>query len=116
MNKNSRLRLWFPESKEMVFSSTIKEMLFEDGHYFNHTGETHGAIIMFPTGLLDKNGVEIYEGDVFKSLTQNGVIKQKEGCWTADWIKRPNALTEKLYPHIEDGEVIGNIYENKELI
>ena len=78
--------------------------------------EVHPESVGMWTGLKDKKGVDVYEGDIFKSLLQIGVIKQKEGCWIVDWVKRPNALIEKLYPHVEDGEVAGNIHENKELL
>lgn len=78
--------------------------------------ETDSYILEQFTGFCDKNGKEICKGDIFKSLAAIGIVKQKEGCWIVDWIKRPNALTEKLYPHIEEGEIIGNIHENPELI
>jgi hypothetical protein len=50
------------------------------------------------------------------SLASKGVITYKDAAFIVDWLKRPNALTEDLAPHIEEGEVIGNIHENPELL
>lgn len=64
------------------------------------------------TGLLDKNGKEIYEGDLTSCLGNKPkeVIFHK-GCFC-------HKVGEKDY-HIfgeKDWEIIGNIYENPELI
>lgn len=81
------------------------------------------AILMQSTGLKDKNGVEIFEGDVVIAWSQGvkGIFEIKrriDGLWL-------------LYPAWKDGqfwylsptedgretiEIIGNIYENPDLL
>lgn len=75
------------------------------------------------TGLKDKNGKEIYEGDiVFQEFNDNrpldyggfvGVIKQYECAY---WIDNGINHAEPLYSETNENEVIGNIYENPELL
>jgi hypothetical protein len=68
------------------------------------------------TGLLDKNGKEIYEGDIFEG-SFSSVYKVKWDDETCSWYVHD--VTRGLgFPlrKIENLEIIGNIYENPELI
>ena len=73
------------------------------------------------TGLKDKNGVEIYEGDVVKYVT-NYYGKRQERQKVVEWIDdmQDDSFGEPLSMgyrfHGDELEVIGNIYENPELI
>jgi len=73
-------------------------------------------ILMQYTGLGDKNGVEIYEGDMvrLKSNTHKiywkGEIVYKENGF---WIIEENGSRSSIF---NKWEVIGNIYENKKLL
>jgi uncharacterized phage protein (TIGR01671 family) len=72
------------------------------------------------TGLKDKIGKEIYGGDISKQeifafeeiRTFIGEVKMYEGCW---WIDSGTAAV-LLWNEMHELEVIGNIYENPELL
>lgn len=75
------------------------------------------------TGLLDKNGKEIYEGDIVidhdDNTRMNYQIEWMEGCWFMTGIEKNDELVTVLLGRSDpssDVEVIGNIYENPELI
>jgi hypothetical protein len=64
------------------------------------------------TGLKDKNGKEIYEGDILCWPEWEGSKNQKR--WVMEWIESDAGWI--AYSPREAAEIIGNIYENPELL
>lgn len=73
---------------------------------------------MQSTGLKDKNGKEIFEGDILgtKDGLLNGVVEYRTdlGMWTNSLVRYNNF--ERLCSIASDRKIIGNIYENPELL
>ncbi|OAJ75303.1 hypothetical protein AYJ08_05195 [Brevibacillus sp. SKDU10] len=76
---------------------------------------TNGAKLRQYTGLYDKNGKEIYEGDIVLSRSEpaTGTVEFSYGSIIVDW-HGPDI--DDLRDYHEFLEVIGNIYENPELL
>lgn len=68
------------------------------------------AVLMQYTGLEDKNGKEIYEGDIlYVPGFGNHELKYEDGLYVCEVRGVNQAMAEQC-------EVIGNIYENPELL
>lgn len=82
---------------------------------YNHIG--NGLVFMQCTGLKDKNGKLIYEGDICE-YEFDDIGKQKAIIYFnkkyASFMVKP--IDNFQYAVINDCEVIGNIYENPELL
>ena len=107
---------------------------FKDAAYIGNLGD-HDIILLQYTGLKDKNGKEIYEGDILKldggGKPSLGSVGFERGCFVfnADWLNKEKEYMPELYRYtffaeleksktLKDCivvEIIGNIYENPEL-
>ena len=124
-----KFRAWLKYGKEIVDVEEIDFMNevinYIDNDYENNEQEIIGAYfenieLMQYTGLKDKNNKEIYEEDIVKLRDNHGigVIKYSDewGAFVVEYIKpRPLAVLGMNY-YEEDIEILGNIYENPEIL
>ena len=79
--------------------------------------ETENWKVMQWTGLLDKNSVEIYEGDIVVGSNIGSTIKRREVVEFDDGGFSPFSIAGwEVTLDWRRCEVIGNIYENAELL
>lgn len=74
------------------------------------------------TGLLDKNEREIYEGDILKNTKHKFTFKVQWGIegesyagWAGNWNEK-DFISPLYNGPLENCKIIGNIYENPELL
>ena len=97
-----KFRVWDDTNQQMVTDYSAGELL---SRYHKH--------IMQYTGLKDKNGVEIYEGDITMAGNLKCEIKFYGAQWVAEW---ENNRGMKMTPNItfRQHEIIGNIHQQND--
>ena len=121
-----KFRVWDKDFKKMhVCGSDIHDSLEISSKnsvfYYNlqngegSLDEDSTYVLMQYTGLQDRNGKEIYEGDIIKISGHTefkSIVKWENYCWKCGEKSLYNISTIN-WANIE---VIGNMYENKELL
>ena len=117
-----KFRAWLPKEKKMVYNVPVGADGFyhhciSEGFALQYDPQYEKLPVMQFTGLKDSNGEEIYEGDIVLVDRIDPVYdkvkdKVEVGFLYGQW----NICDSAIYT-IENGvEIIGNIYENPNLI
>lgn len=113
-----KLRCWNAAGEKITYDD---DWVYEWRH-IKQSHESGRIILMQYTGIRDKNGVEVYEGDVIISFECHDGFNPLVGkvSFGADgkWIieDSDSKYIEDLCEYADELKVIGNIYENPELL
>ncbi|MCI5684558.1 MAG: YopX family protein [Enterococcus gallinarum] len=119
-----KFRAWLKDEKEMqnvlAFDTRGHSFLGIEGPHVTVDGWCDNfevgkqAVLMQSTGLKDKNGVEIYCGDIGwdEHLEEYGKVVFENGSFTYEW----KNISEDLFEATDDIEIVGNIYKNPDLL
>jgi len=126
--KTLKFRAWDAKRKEIFIPEAIvnakdygSEEYYKEGGFY-YADVWYGTeirdikpdiILMQYVGIKDRNGKEIYEGDIIKHFAgELGVVKFKDGCFGVEWLNGDFRISVPFEHHT----IIGNIYENPELL
>ena len=124
-----RFRVWIKTEKRMIETDDLldidyenKEIVTQQVYFENGLPDDRDIYcydfdeieLMQSTDMVDKNGKEIFEGDIVKCSGLLGTIESFKAMWICSFVKYNNY--QKVGFFAQEIEVVGNIYENPELL
>ena len=130
--KNLQFKVWDKELKKMfdVYKLDIPNEMVSYWSYekrYSSQGYDMPAIVVQYTGRKDKDDAEIFQSDIVSlpfegnSNFMNAIIIRGMNGWEFEWINERVSRTrqrksEPIFHNIHLWKVIGNIYQNPELL
>ena len=135
MKREIKFRAWDKDTEcylydiQDAYDTLSGHVKYDDGENACYDEDCFGVfldneqyIIEQYTGLHDKNGRSIYEGDIVRTGKDNiddpepmiGQVIMREGSWLIENEKKQEAVD--LFSEITSREVIGNLFEDKQLL
>ncbi|WP_261144745.1 YopX family protein [Streptococcus mitis] len=123
-----RYRAWKKAGKELgrvgqitfELDGSVSHVLFK-GKFLDFNVPINEIELMQSTGLFDRNGKEIFEGDILDYRGRKALVRW-HGSYASfiyrfvDELQNRNTEWKPLYLAYMKCEIIGNIYENPELL
>lgn len=120
-----KFRAWLKKRQEMDNEidhiSWLEDELYCIGDGITYMVSAEDLVLMQSTGLVDKNGKEIFEGDILDYKGRKALVRW-HGSYASfiyrfvDELQKRKTEWKPLYLAYMKCEIIGNIYENPELL
>lgn len=118
MNKEIKFRAKCKDNGDWVYGSYIQsynnnDWIVQDGDFFAVDSDTVGQF----TGFHDRDGKEIYEGDIIRvNPTDSGIRCVKWDGKYAQFVSQMLHNEQYYLISHNDSQVIGNMFDNPELL
>jgi len=120
VSREIKFRAWLPDIRKMTYTHTLEELI----GWAPNEGLKDTAVWLQYTGIKDKNGMEVYDGDIlgincqfavddFDSFLSRVLRNEDLGAWA---LTGRGGLLCSIRDDWTQAEVLGNIYENPELL
>lgn len=107
-----KFRAWY--KKEKIMLNVIGEVYSECFPY--DFTKSKNLVLMQYTGLKDMNGKEIYDGDILSNDERYYIVSFYNGSFRAEYADGFEEYSLDLIDVAHCCEIVGNIYENPELL